>query len=114
MTDPEKTSRISSSSDNCNAVPDSLPVDATTGKGLESQEQRIVVPPLQWNGPDDPDNPLNWPAWKKNWHVFTPALISFSAYVLFLFWSLFMSYCTFVINNCILNIGFILNFEYFQ
>ncbi|ATZ57294.1 hypothetical protein BCIN_14g04480 [Botrytis cinerea B05.10] len=79
MTDPEKTSRMSSSSDNCDAVPDSLPVDATTGKDLESQEQRIVVPPLQWNGPDDPDNPLNWPAWKKNWHVFTPALISFSA-----------------------------------
>ncbi|THV48324.1 hypothetical protein BGAL_0255g00100 [Botrytis galanthina] len=79
MTDPEKTSRESSSSDNLDGTPKSPPVDTTTGKDVESQDQRIVVPPLQWNGPDDPDNPLNWPVWKKNVHVFTPALISFSA-----------------------------------
>lgn len=91
MTDPEKTSRESNSSYNLDATPKSSPVDTTTGKDVESQDQRIVVPPLQWNGPDDPDNPLNWPVWKKNVHVFTPALISFSAYVFFLFLSPFMS-----------------------
>ncbi|TGO52099.1 hypothetical protein BOTNAR_0335g00100 [Botryotinia narcissicola] len=79
MTDPEKTSRESSSSDNLDGTPKSPPVDTTIGKDLESQDQRIVVPPLQWNGSDDPDNPLNWSVWKKSWHVFTPALISFSA-----------------------------------
>ncbi|KAF7887629.1 hypothetical protein EAF00_009923 [Botryotinia globosa] len=60
MTDPEKTPRESSSSDNFDGTPKSPPVDTTTGKDLEN-------------------NPLNWPVWKKSWHVFTPALISFSA-----------------------------------
>jgi hypothetical protein len=32
-----------------------------------------------WNGPDDPDNPLNWPKWKRQYHVVPAALISFSA-----------------------------------
>jgi hypothetical protein len=24
---------------------------------------------VDWDGPKDPDNPLNWPASKKNFHV---------------------------------------------
>lgn len=33
----------------------------------------------EWNGPDDPDNPLLWSLWKRTYHVFPPAVISFSA-----------------------------------
>jgi hypothetical protein len=52
--------------------------------GLEAAEkgnepQSLPVDPLDWNGPDDPDNPLNWPARKRYLHVVPPALISFSA-----------------------------------
>ncbi|KAH8801726.1 MFS multidrug transporter-like protein [Xylogone sp. PMI_703] len=32
-----------------------------------------------WNGPDDPENPFNWPKWKRVFHILPPALISFSA-----------------------------------
>lgn len=33
----------------------------------------------EWNGPDDPDNPLLWSRWKRTYHVLPPAIISFSA-----------------------------------
>ena len=33
----------------------------------------------EWNGTDDPDNPLQWSAWKRHYHVIPPAIISFSA-----------------------------------
>ncbi|KAK3671631.1 hypothetical protein LTR78_008554 [Recurvomyces mirabilis] len=29
-----------------------------------------------WNGPDDPENPLQWPRWKKTYHTFIPAAIA--------------------------------------
>ena len=31
-----------------------------------------------WDGPDDPENPHNWPMWKRAWHTVPPALLSFS------------------------------------
>ncbi|KAH6613083.1 MFS multidrug transporter-like protein [Boeremia exigua] len=34
---------------------------------------------LEWNGPDDPDNPVNWPKWQRYWHIVPPAIISFTA-----------------------------------
>ncbi|PQE05229.1 major facilitator superfamily transporter protein [Rutstroemia sp. NJR-2017a BBW] len=71
----EKISRASSSSDQVNV----LPTIQAGEKDIESQKEEVAVPPLRWNGPDDPDNPLNWPTWKRCWHVVPPALISFSA-----------------------------------
>lgn len=32
-----------------------------------------------WDGPDDPENPQNWPAWKRHMHIIPPALVSFAA-----------------------------------
>lgn len=47
---------------------------------IEKGEQpQLVMAPLDWDGPDDPDNPLNWPAWKRRIHILPPALISFAA-----------------------------------
>lgn len=34
-----------------------------------------------WDGPDDPGNPLNWSPWKRHYHIVPIAIISFSAYV---------------------------------
>ncbi|KAH7130283.1 MFS multidrug transporter-like protein [Dendryphion nanum] len=31
-----------------------------------------------WNGPDDPDNPLNWPLGRKLYHVIVPGLFGFA------------------------------------
>ncbi|KAL2071149.1 hypothetical protein VTL71DRAFT_12384 [Oculimacula yallundae] len=46
-------------------------------KGKE--EQKTPPPVLDWDGPDDLENPLNWPAWKRRFHVVPPAVISFAA-----------------------------------
>ena len=46
-------------------------------KGIE--QQRTALNPTDWNGPDDPQNPQNWPAWIRYCHVVPPALISFTA-----------------------------------
>lgn len=48
-------------------------------KGIE--RPTAALNPTDWNGPDDPENPLNWPAWIRYCHVVPPALISFTAYV---------------------------------
>lgn len=33
---------------------------------------------LDWESPEDPGNPLLWPAWKKVFHTAIPALIGFA------------------------------------
>ena len=30
-----------------------------------------------WNGPDDPENPMNWPLWQRIYHTTVPALFGF-------------------------------------
>lgn len=56
------------------------------GSDLEKGEERPVAPSvLDWDGPNDPGNPMNWSKWKKIYHVVPPAIISFSAYVPFHF-----------------------------
>jgi hypothetical protein len=45
-----------------------------------------AIPPVpnslaaaDWTGPDDPENPQNWPQWIRHYHAVPPALISFAA-----------------------------------
>ncbi|KAB8290177.1 hypothetical protein EYC80_011046 [Monilinia laxa] len=80
MTEAEKTSQGSSSLNILAVVLEpEMPATHAEEKDLERQGGKSAVPPLQLNDANDPDNPLNWPQWKKNLHVFTPALTSFSA-----------------------------------
>lgn len=46
-------------------------------KGIH--QQRTDINPTDWNGPDDPENPQNWPAWIRYFHVVPPSVISFAA-----------------------------------
>lgn len=46
-------------------------------KGIKAAN--TTVPVNDWIGPQDPDNPLNWPAWKRHFQIVAPAMISFSA-----------------------------------
>ncbi|KAF4984510.1 hypothetical protein FZEAL_319 [Fusarium zealandicum] len=42
--------------------------EASTAEGSLTQNHSIVPDALQaldWDGPDDPENPTNWPIWKK-------------------------------------------------
>ena len=36
-----------------------------------------VVTAQDWTGSDDPENPFNWPMWKRVSHVIIPALFAF-------------------------------------
>lgn len=47
---------------------------------LEKGPSKHAHPPaLDWNGPDDPENPHNWPLGKKIMHIIAPAIISLTA-----------------------------------
>jgi len=61
-------------------------VDKETGPeraSLDSEKgiaaSAVPPDPNDWNGPDDPQNPLNWPLRRKLWHVISPALMAFVA-----------------------------------
>lgn len=65
-TDAEKTSEKNEHSDTAeNTLPD-----------LSEGNDEIIV---RWKGSDDPENPLNWPAYKRNGHLGLVVIISFIA-----------------------------------
>ena len=37
-----------------------------------------VTTAQDWMGPDDPENPHNWPLWKRTFHTIPPALFAFA------------------------------------
>ncbi|KAF4984818.1 hypothetical protein FDECE_17016 [Fusarium decemcellulare] len=46
----------------------------------QSQDGSVVpeaIQALDWDGPDDPENPMNWPVWKKIMHSAIPAVYAF-------------------------------------
>lgn len=48
---------------------------------LGSTTQLLASPPaLDWDGPDDPDNPYNWPTWRRVYITFSTALLGFAVY----------------------------------
>ena len=50
----------------------------------EKQDAATVPSTLSvtdWNGPDDPDNPHNWPLWKKIYGTVIPGLLGLAVYV---------------------------------
>ena len=36
---------------------------------------------MNWAGPDDPENPHNWPVWQRTYHAIIPSLFCFAMYV---------------------------------
>jgi hypothetical protein len=49
-------------------------------KGLTRSRRRdgLITSAEDWDGPDDPDNPLNWPTPKKIYNTVIPALQCFT------------------------------------
>ncbi|PMD30199.1 MFS general substrate transporter [Hyaloscypha variabilis F] len=66
---------------------DSDGVDNGDGGEIEKQTQDLEKGPskhahptaLNWDGPDDPEDPHNWPFGKKLMHIIAPAMISLTA-----------------------------------
>src|SRR5882757_103808 len=46
-----------------------------------TRSDRVVTTAQDWDGEDDPDNPLNWPTAMKIYHTLVPALQCFTMYV---------------------------------
>lgn len=67
------------------AIPDKQDLDLETGStDINSQAPQSSTDPdvVDWNGPDDPKNPMNWPPRKKNTIVALISLITFITSVL--------------------------------
>lgn len=54
-------------------------VENAEGTKFRSEES-IPVTRVDWDGPNDPDNPMNWPRFKRNWQVIIVALIQLLSY----------------------------------
>lgn len=48
----------------------------------QRQSEKVTADVLDWDGPDDPDNPMNWPSSKRIPHIVLIALIQLVSYVL--------------------------------
>ncbi|KAB2103605.1 Polyamine transporter 4 [Alternaria gaisen] len=44
----------------------------------KDKSSTLPVSSLDWNGPDDPDNPHNWSIWKAAYHTTIPAVFGFA------------------------------------
>ncbi|EXJ94581.1 hypothetical protein A1O1_02977 [Capronia coronata CBS 617.96] len=54
-------------------------ISRTTQTSRRSRRSdRTITTAQDWVGPDDPDNPLNWPLLKKTYHTLIPALQCFT------------------------------------
>ena len=53
---------------------------ATQRTTRSGRSNRAITTAQDWEGPDDPDNPLNWPTSKKIYHTVIPALQCFTMY----------------------------------
>lgn len=47
--------------------------------GLDQEKEDQAADPnvVDWDGPEDPKNPMNWPAWKIKTHIFLVSAITF-------------------------------------
>lgn len=51
---------------------------ATHSSGGAHEPATRIVTAVDWNGPDDPGNPLNWPLWKKCYHTAAIGSLAFA------------------------------------
>lgn len=51
--------------------------DVEQQRPTEEKAPEERAPPVDdWDGPDDPENPWNWPFWKRCYHTFIPSGIA--------------------------------------
>lgn len=55
--------------------------ECSTSRSPPIERFERVVDHNDWTGPDDPDNPHNWPKWKRVMHSAIPAVYAFGLYV---------------------------------
>ena len=50
---------------------------SNNNKEQEKSEEPVDPNIVDWDGPDDPTNPMNWPPWKVKAHIFLVSAITF-------------------------------------
>lgn len=81
MDDSEKTTAspsLSGSSLNQLAPENHNPSVEQQQPDVEKATPKTAASPLDWEGPEDPDNPLNWSSFKRHYHIVPPAALSFT------------------------------------
>lgn len=82
---PAPTLLAAAENDNSQVPRDSIETytDTAPSDDVETRRQSEKAAPdaLDWDGPDDPDNPMNWPASKRYWQIFIVAMIQLVSYV---------------------------------
>lgn len=68
------------------APPDGKYLDSKDGGSSNSSQSppaEMLEPAmaLDWDGPKDPDNPKNWPTWKRVLHSAIPSIYAFGLWV---------------------------------
>ena len=48
-----------------------------SSRQLEKSDEVVDPNIVDWDGPDDPSNPMNWPPWKVKAHIFLVSSITF-------------------------------------
>jgi hypothetical protein len=83
MAEPKRSTQVSSvisqSQDPDSNFGPSKPTSDSEDPEQGIEPQSLPPNPTDWNGPNDPENPLNWPKWMRCLHVVPPAIISFTA-----------------------------------
>ena len=69
MSEPEKALTKSDGGDDASETP------------RESPDSYQLITAQDWNGPDDPENPHNWPLFKKIYHLVPISILGFTVFV---------------------------------
>jgi hypothetical protein len=68
----------SSQADAHNSEKDEIPVEPPTDLEKATMHFPDTAAGADWTGPDDKENPQNWPKFIRHYHILPPALISFA------------------------------------
>lgn len=52
--------------------------DVTDTEKKDTTNAPSTFPVADWDGPNDPDNPHNWPLWQRIYHATTPGFFGFA------------------------------------
>ncbi|KAF3007906.1 hypothetical protein E8E13_011074 [Curvularia kusanoi] len=52
--------------------------DMTDTEKKDTTNKPSTLPVADWDGPNDPDNPHNWPLWQRIYHATTPGFFGFA------------------------------------
>ena len=73
--DKDDTAELAQQSSDLEA---NVTTSSTTSDGNGEKEIELTDPNIvDWDGPDDPTNPMNWPQWKVKAHIFLVSAITF-------------------------------------